>query len=474
MTDKRYPRTIEELGALSQAETFVLDKICQGEAAELGEVCPTAEASDLSIRAGFIRYLALGGCPSHRPHPKGVTITGGLIQGGLDLDMCEVTGRLVLSKCRFEKGVRVVDATLGALILTGSKLTHLTAHGVVVKGNVWINDGFKSKGPVDLSGATIGGQLSCVRGEFRNEHGDAFAAQNAQVAEIFYWRDVTVEKGSVRLTGMNVAGLADDAKSWPEGDQLMMDGFTYGRIVYGDTSASVRLKWLDKHSSNAFQPQPYQQLARVMGDMGHRYDRSRVLMAMERKMRAQQRKDMWKGGARIWPSARPAWNIARTSLHLFWDRVLRYLVGYGYRPWWAIFWAIPIVVATALMAQKVWDTGDFAPNAAPVLMSAFWQELATDAGVLNPAAYWACSAPLDTSDCTDRAGRDYETFKAPLYALDVFVPIVNLGQDDAWAPSTSRGVWGQIAHNLLWLIKTIGWVMTAMVAGAVAGVIRND
>jgi len=86
------------------------------------------------------------------------------------------------------------------------------------------------------------------------------------------------------------------------------------------------------------------------------------------------------------------------------------------------------------MAQKVWDTGDFAPNAAPVLMSGPWQSLAND----------------------------------------LFVPLVNLGQDDAWAPSTSRGIWGKVAHNLIWLIKTIGWVMTAMVAGAVAGVIRND
>jgi len=161
-----------------------------------------------------------------------------------------------------------------------------------------------------------------------------------------------VEKGSVRLTGMDVAGLSDDLKSWPEGDQLMMDGFTYGRFVYGDTSASVRLDWLDKHSSNAFQPQPYQHLAKVMGDMGHRHDRGRVLMAMERKMRVQQRKDMWKGASRISPSLRPPWNVLRTSMHLFWDRVLRFLVGYGYRPWWAIYWALPIVVATALLAQK--------------------------------------------------------------------------------------------------------------------------
>lgn len=474
MTNERYPRTIDDLGGLTPAETRVLEQICRGDEAILADGLPQPDASDVTLRAGFIRYLALGGCPAHRPHAKGVMISGAFISGSLDLDMCAVQGRLGLVKCRMERGIRVVDASVGALVLTGSRLSHMTAHGVNVTGNVWLNDGFQAHGPVDLSGATIGGQLSCVRGTFSNEHGDAFAAQNARVSEIFLWRDVTVDKGSVRVTGMDVAALTDDDKSWPAGGRLMMDGFTYGRFVYGDTSAGVRLAWLEKHSSNEFQPQPYQQLAKVMGDMGHRYDRSRVLMTMERKMRAQQRKDMWKGGSRIWAPFRPSWNAARTGFHAFWDRVLRFLVGYGYRPWWALFWAIPIVVATTFLAQKVWDSGDFAPNAAPVLMSAAWQDLATDPNVENPAAFWACSPPADSSDCTTRAGRDFETFKAPLYALDLFVPLVNLGQDDAWAPSTSRGIWGKIAHNLIWLIKTIGWVMTAMVAGAVAGVIRND
>jgi len=68
-----------------------------------------------------------------------------------------------------------------------------------------------------VSGAVIGGQLSCVRGQFETEHGDAFAAQNARVAEVFYWRDVTVKSGSIRLTDMQVGGLADDEKSWPSG-----------------------------------------------------------------------------------------------------------------------------------------------------------------------------------------------------------------------------------------------------------------
>ncbi len=474
MTNEIYPRTIHDLGPLNPAEATVLERICQGQEAVLGEVRPVADAKDVVIRAGLVRYLALGGCAEHKPHAKGVTITGAIIEGRLDLDMCVGHGRLGLVKCRLDKGLRVVDASLGALILTGSRLAHLTAHGLSVKGNVWLNDGFKALGPVDLSGATIGGQLSCVRGEFENEHGDAFAAQNASVTEIFYWRDVSVKNGSVRLTEMKVAGLADDQKSWPDDGRLMMDGFTYGRFVYGDTTASLRLDWLGKHKSNAFQPQPYQQLARVMGDMGHRHDRGRVLMAMERKMRVQQRKDIWKGGTHIWSPLRGPWNGLRTFLHRIWDQLSRLLVGYGYRPWWSLIWAVPVVVATALVAQKVWNEGDFTPNAAPVLMSAPWQELATDAAVRNPAAVWACAAPADTSDCTKRAGRDYETFRAPLYALDLFVPLVNLGQDDAWAPSTSRGVWGLVWHDLEWLVKVIGWVMTAMVAGAVAGVIRND
>ncbi len=474
MSDFLYPRTIAELEPLSDAEAEVLRCALEGQAAVLGDVLPAPDAAGVSLRAGFVRYLALGGCEVNRPHPKGVSISGAVISGRIDLDMCQVPGRLELLKCRFEKGMRVVDAKLGALVLTGSRMPHLTAHGVVVDGNVWLNDGFKTKGPVDLSGATIGGQLSAVRAELENEHGDAFAAQNARVAEMFLWRDVSVAKGAVRLTGMDVGALADDLKSWPGEGRLMMDGFAYGRFVYGDTSARGRLDWLAKHTSNEFQPQPYQQLARVIGDMGHRHDRSRVLMAMERKMRVQQRKDMWTGGSRVWPPLRQPWNVVRTTFHGLWDRILRNLVGYGYRPWWALYWAIPIVALTALLAQKVWYEGDFAPNAAPVLMSASWQKLATDASVENPAAFWACAAPADMSDCTQRAGRDYETFKAPLYALDLFVPLVNLGQDDAWAPSTSRSPWGRAAHNVIWLIKTLGWVMTAMVAGAVAGVIRND
>ena len=54
----------------------------------------------------------------------------------------------------------------------------------------------------------------------------------------------------------------------------------------------------------------------------------------------------------------------------------------------------------------------------------------------KPGAFW--SSP-------GRAGQDYETFNAYAYAADLLIPIVNLRQEEAWAPSTSRSPWGRNA-----------------------------
>ena len=53
-------------------------------------------------------------------------------------------------------------------------------------------------------------------------------------------------------------------------------------------------------------------------------------------------------------------------------------------------------------------------------------------------------------------GRDYETFRAWLYALDVFIPLDALGQEKTWAPSASRGWWGEVGHRLRWLVQMSG------------------
>ena len=72
-------------------------------------------------------------------------------------------------------------------------------------------------------------------------------------------------------------------------------------------------------------------------------------------------------------------------------------------------------------------------------------------------------------------GRDYESFSAWLYALDLFIPLDALGQEKNWAPSASRGAWGEWGHRLRWLVQMAGWVITAMGAAVVTGLIgRRD
>jgi len=431
-------------------------------------------------------------------HPRGVMIDGAWISGALDIGYCTLIGMLRLTRCRFENDITAVNTKLDQLVLDGSHLTgfkghglkvslsvllsekfrcdgefdlvsaqvgghlscnraafynpvghSLNAHSIHVIGGVFLNEGFTSQGEVSLVGASIGGQLVVQSASFSNDTGHAFAAQDMNVEQIFFWRKVTLDHGTVLLTGAHVDAIADDPESWPIG-QVMMDGLTYERFTYSDASLEARLNWLNAHTSNEFQPQPHQQLAKVFGEMGHRLDQGRVLMEMEGKLRANQREDM----ARL-----RRWRFG------LWDWILRVFTGYGYRPWRVSRLAAPLIIAVAFFGYVIWHNGDFAPAQTPALMSQGWQTLAAGDRVANPAAEWSAN---------DGPGRDYETFNPIIYAFDLVVPLVNLGQEDAWAPSTSRGLPGKIAHWVLPIVEVLGWIITALGAAAVTGVIRRE
>ncbi|AOG09473.1 hypothetical protein [Agrobacterium sp. RAC06] len=117
-----------------------------------------------------------------------------------------------------------------------------------------------------------------------------------------------------------------------------------------------------------------------------------------------------------------------------------------------------------IAAQLTWNAGDFAPNSAVILTSQDWKAIA-DGPSENPAADWtAPQAP----------GKDYETFYAFAYALDVVVPVLDLGQTDAWAPSPARGEWGYRLFYLQKMFIVAGWVVTSIAAAAISGMIRRD
>ena len=161
----------------------------------------------------------------------------------------------------------------------------------------------------------------------------------------------------------------------------------------------------------------------------------------------------------------------RNAASLIADRVFGLVVGYGHKPERSFYMLIVLVLVGWVLADRAWQTGAFAPTQGPVLMSESWQALATDPDVANPAKVWS---DRTLPDGRLSPGRDYETFSALSYSVDLVVPLVSLGQEASWAPSTTRGVWGRRLWWARWWLTALGWIVTAIGAAAVTGVIKRD
>ncbi|WP_375698806.1 hypothetical protein [Pseudophaeobacter sp. TrK17] len=331
------------------------------------------------------------------------------------------------------------------------------------------------------------------------------------------------------MSGAHFDTLVDDPESWERVTDLSLIGLTYTHIINpGDTAK--RLEWLGKgHEMNGeFSPQPYTQLAKVLRDMGHDRDARTVLVEGEvrhrgsewheiEKRRAErwalrrflkspnqenkdvyvetkasdQRKQLFDRFQRIYLDAakdhpnRPSdaqlelalagfrqdlqWFNAKDKLRIWWLKAksygLHWLVGYGYQPFRSLGALTVLVLLAAGLSHIAWRHGDFAPNSDVILSTTAWQNLAEDKTVRNPAQTWTAET---------EKGRDYETFYWLAYGFDVVVPIVNIGQEAAWAPSTTRGPWGWTLWWMRWLFTVFGWIVTALGAAAIAGVIRRE
>jgi hypothetical protein len=359
----------------------------------------------------------------------------------------------------------------------------LSGQGIKVSGSVFLNDGFEARGTLQLLGANIGVDLRCGGGTFngRGSYGDrALTAEGAHVTgEVFLgrepkekaqafeadgeirligvrvgdWLDFTgasfkqnsvvdlesakVElgllwrnlKGQVRprlkLCHANVGPLYDDESSWPLKDQLLLDGFCYERIdTDSPSTAEARLAWLDRQDSRKFNPQPYEQLAKVLKAQGDIEGWRTTMIAKEDK---RLQSDALGPALKIW------WRLRRAT------------VRYGYRLSCALPWAVGLVLIGFFFVGQAYRDGVMVP---------------TDKEVY---AYFQAQ-PVEP-----RVPRYYPSFSSLLYTLDTIVPVVSFGQRDHWrvAADSFVGYW-------LWPLTFAGWFLAAVFAAALNQVIRGE
>lgn len=325
-------------------------------------------------------------------------------------------------------------------------------------------------GEADLKNLKTGGQLSCTGAEFQNESRRALNLQRADIGQGFIFRNQTTVQGLVDLAAASCGELVDDLDCWPDPTQgrknLILDGFTYRRII-GPTDARTRLKWLARgdHWNGGFFPQPYKQLAKVLDDMGHEADAKAVRISLAQKLARNSRNErIWFAGTEL------AFLKALLPLPIIWvwHMALHFLTDFGYRPMKSFYWLVLLWILATTFAHFAWEEGSFAPNSAVALQSENWATYSADHSYPphpNPAKDWSLTSTI---------GRDWESFNRYAYAADLVVPIIDLGQTDAWAPSTTRGPAGVILWWARWVFTLAGWIVTALGAAALTGIIRRE
>lgn len=381
---------------------------------------------------------------------------GAMIRGGVFLRELKSHGVVSFAAAEIGGQFSCKDAEL-----TGVNGVALNLHTAAVKGNVFLRE-MKSMGEVSFCGAKIDGQLLFIGAQLNGGKRDALSGQRMVVKGGLFLRGLNSVVGSVDLTAAQLGDLVDDEKSWSLCTDLRLVGLSYENLA-GPLDLVFRKRWLIKGArfGGDFHPQPYQQLAKFYRETGHRYEAREILVAKEIQQRKAAREAIRNGKSRTDSYFAPHVLIA---FHRIWDRTTRLIAGYGYKPWLSLWWLGGMVAIIMIAAQATWNAGDFAPNSAVVLTSSDWKSIA-DGPSGNPAADWTAS---------NAPGKDYETFYAFAYALDVVVPVLDLGQTDAWAPSPARGDWGYRMFYLQKMFIVLGWVVTAIAAAAISGMIRRD
>ena len=313
------------------------------------------------------------------------------VTGALNMNGATVGGNLFLKNGTFGE-VNLTNAVVGRQLNTGQSTFNGTLQmgGLSTEGHLMMNDGTKFE-EVVLRGARIGGQLSLSDAVF----GGRFDGESMMVERDLHmvrarFDGVTdlplisvggsVDVGGAKLNALNltgarvgnqlvfgaggdtvrwassedgegrtrspliilwdasVAGLVDDAGSWPEDLQMMIRDFRYERLTpYGPREEGIGklretswyVAWLARDLSNSFQP--YTQLARVLSHYGEDGKARDILVAGRERKRTQ---------------------LAWWSPERWWLWALCWTIGYGYGAGElrALYWAVLFILFGGLIA----------------------------------------------------------------------------------------------------------------------------
>jgi len=439
-------------------------------------ILPGLDGYRLQAEGGvYLRNSAINGTVRLQGAKLGADLDcdGAKLEAEGDALLCDgltTEGAVLLSSSNIKGEVRLMGAKLGAnLVCDGAELEaeaqSLSCDGLQANGYVFLRNA-TINGTVGLRGAKVGGNLECDGARLKAE-GYALNANNAAVRGTLFLRpgQNSGVEGDLDLRAAQFGTICDHPDMWPASGKLNLDRCRYGAFVGAPVSAEERIKWLKLQPDTPFYPQPWEQCAKVLREMGHVEDARKVLMEKERLQRAERRAKFYAAGQDEF-----AW------LAGLWHLILRVFVGYGHRPARAAAWLLGFWVAGVLIYDTAANQDAIKPNNPFVLRSAEWYACAPDyePGAEQTAAPRNSDQQLSQLACfrAQPEAQSYPVFRAGIYSADTLLPIVHQMQE-FWIPDGDHPH-GRWARTFLWVQIAMGWALSLLAVAGFSGLVKSD
>jgi len=331
----------------------------------------------------------------------------------------------------------------------------IDAVGASIKGDVSFGWGdtnsSRVQGEVKLDGADVGGDVYFTGGYFTNQNATAISLYGAKIERSLELLGHI--SGSVDMRLAHAAILEDDPSNWPDGPDFVLNGFACDKFSNLNASnVSFRVEELDRRLQKVqqFYPEPYIQLANMLRSSGFEDESVQVLIDKNR---------------------RQAQSLKRFSLSWWWYGFFGKFINYGYRPLNALWASLAFVILG-------WVVFAIGYTRQCRIFDAFGLRLLSDSA--RGFNYYPHHSLLVPS----AEGKGVPRFNALIFSFETFVPIIKLAMGDYWRIDASRGrllpgdgrKWfttGGLLRLYYWIHIVAGWVLTTLLVGALAGLIKT-
>ncbi|GAB1645333.1 hypothetical protein KRMM14A1259_57560 [Krasilnikovia sp. MM14-A1259] len=256
----------------------------------------------------------------------GLVATGAGAQGTVRLPGARISSQLACEEALWE------NTSGPALVADNMQVDH----AVLLLGLVATGAG--EEGAIHLSGARIGGVLACNGARWENTSGPALVAHSMQVDQSVFLHHGFAATGGGERSVLNLAGGRIGGELWldvqqvsrtavPPGPLVHLDGLTYTGLPQ---PASMQ-DWRDllRNHTPGYAAQPYQHLAAAYRAAGHDRDARDILI--------EQRRDQLR-------------RTGTTRRERAWGRITDITLGFGYKPWRALYFLIAALAVAVAVA----------------------------------------------------------------------------------------------------------------------------